>query len=104
MKRIVKNKIEKKPLSKGELMDQIVPKRGVASAAEKLREFKESNQKPTVPVSSLKYGFKKALTLFVSPDLTREQIIEKFEKRFNASDINMYNVKRELRVKRTVRT
>lgn len=103
MKRTVKNKGEKKPITKDEFLDEIIPKRGVAGTAEKLKQLKESDQKQTVPVSSLKYGFKSPMILFVSPDLTEKQIIEKFEKRFKASGINLYNVKRELRVQRTVK-
>lgn len=89
---------EKKPASKEEIMDEIIPIRSVEKTAAKLRELKASQEKNTVPYNSKNYGFSKPLVLFLAPGLSKEQVKAKFEARFNATTINGYNIKKGLKV------
>ncbi len=100
MKKAQANKENKKPQTKDEVMEDIVPIRKVEKTIIELEKVKESkHEQAKIPVYSTDYGFTKKLTLFVSPNTTKEQIISKFELRLNAKcDMNYFKTKMFVRV------
>lgn len=101
MKRIVKNKAVKLPMTRDDVMDAIEPKRIVDKTAAFLEKHKAKGDPRTREVNSRDFGFTgKNLTLFILPGATDEQIIEKFSKRLKHASLNDFTVKISLKVAR----
>ncbi|MBV5282184.1 MAG: hypothetical protein JZU53_07080 [Paludibacter sp.] len=81
--RNIKRKTANTPaITKDELLDQIVPKRGVRSANEKLSKQKLVPDERTRSVSAKNFGYPSStLSMLVLPILSDEEIRQKFEKR-----------------------
>ena len=81
--RNIKHKAANTPtITKDEMLDQIVPKRGVRLAKEKLSIQKLVPDERTRSVSAKNFGYTgSTLTMLVFPTLSDEEIMKKFEKR-----------------------
>lgn len=99
MKHQSKSKAAKKPQTRDELFDAMIPQRGVDKTAEMLEKHKAKHDPRTRAVNSANFGFNgKPITIFVRPDATDEQIIEKFRLRLGSHDVNNYNIRKNTRV------
>jgi hypothetical protein len=99
MKHQSKSKSAKKPQTRDELFDAMIPQRSVEKTAEILEKHKAKHDPRTRAVNSAKFGFKgKPLTIFVRPDATDEQIIEKFRLRLGSREINNYSIRKNTKV------
>lgn len=59
-------------------------------AAKALEEHKKRKTPKTKPVYASHYGFKSSMILYVRPETTREQIIEKFTERLKGVDLCVF--------------
>ncbi|MEI6752357.1 MAG: hypothetical protein WCK78_04245 [Paludibacter sp.] len=99
MKKASDKKENKKPVSKEEILSEIVPNRSIEKIEAALNEHKKKIGNSTVPFYSTKYGFKKVLVLYLNPDTPEEVIIQKFEKRLNSqSEMNNFKPKLFMKV------
>ena len=99
MKNQSKSKTSQRPQTRDELFDAMIPKRAVDKTAEILKKHKAKPDTRTRAVNSANFGFNgKPITIFVRPDATDEQIIEKFRLRLGSHDVNNYNIRKNTRV------
>lgn len=82
MKNQSKSKTSQKPQTRDELFDAMIPKRGVEKTAEMLAKHKSTRDPRTRAVNSVNYGFRgNSIIIYVLPDATKEQIMDKFRLR-----------------------
>lgn len=100
MKKAKPNKENKKPQTKADIMEDIVPRMKVEKTIIELEKVKKNKREQAkIPVYSTDYGFTNKLILFVNPNTTQEQIISKFETRLNLKcDMNYFKIKMFVRV------
>jgi len=90
MKNESKSTSRRKPQTKEDVLNSLVPKRVIEATANKLRVFKEKPNPKTRGVTSTKFGFTQKLTIFVLPELTDAEIIEKFKSRLKSEPVSTF--------------
>jgi len=90
MKKARATKENKKPITKDDILDEIVPKRAVEKNARALKVFKMKPDLKTRGVNSTDFGFTQKLMMFVLPSLTNTEITEKFKLRLNHEPVSNF--------------
>jgi hypothetical protein len=102
MKRPSEKKAAKKPQTIDDLLDAIVPKRAVEKTAVMLEKHKATtakNDPRTRAVHARDFGFPgKVLTIFVRPEATNDEIVEKFAARFGREPGSDFRIRQNKRV------
>jgi len=88
MNKAKENRGNKKPVSKDDILDEIVPKRAVDKVIKNLKVLKSKHDLKTRGVISTNFGFAQRLTMFVLPELTDVEIIAKFTLRLNHEPVS----------------